>query len=54
MCFLPTLRIPRRRWTEDGFKRYQIPIGDTMTERGVTQLNATPDGPSIAPQHRAR
>ena len=32
LCFLPTLRIPRRRWTKDGFKRYQIGRSDTTTE----------------------
>ena len=32
LCFLPTLRISRRRWTKDGFKRYQIGRSDTTTE----------------------
>ena len=29
-CFLPTLRIPRRRWTKDGVKRYQAALVNAM------------------------
>jgi hypothetical protein len=54
MCFLPTLRIPRRRWTEDGFKRYQIHPCDTTTERFAAVINARLDDPSSAPRRPAQ